>query len=79
MTAAASKASLLLRVEDLQHGQRDGQSDVAEVCAEYRGADATGTRVHEDLQKYAADHPGRFVAAEWEGPLGWTRFLWCRK
>ncbi len=54
-------------------------SAVEQVLAEYRGADATGQRVHEDLQKYAARHRGRLVAAEWEGPLGWTRFLWCKK
>ena len=57
----------------------DEPSDVAQVLAEYRGAEVTGKRVHEDLQKFAAQHRGRLVAAEWEGPLGWTRFLWCRK
>ncbi len=57
----------------------DERSDVAGVCADYRGREATGTRIHADLQKFAADNPGRTVAAEWEGPLGWTRYLWCRK
>ena len=57
----------------------DEQSEVLQVLAEYRGTEVSGRRVHEDLQKLAAKHPGRHVAAEWEGPLGWTRFLWCRR
>jgi hypothetical protein len=57
----------------------DEQSEVKQVLAEYRGAEVTGTRVHEELQRFAARHRGQLVAAEWEGPLGWTRFLWCRK
>jgi hypothetical protein len=55
------------------------ESDIARVLAEYDGAEVTGNRVHEDVQRFAAEHPGRHVAAEWLGPLGWTRFLWCRK
>jgi hypothetical protein len=57
----------------------DERGEVKEVLAEYRGAEAAGKRVHEDLQKFAVQHRGRLVAAEWEGPLGWTRFLWCKK
>ena len=57
----------------------DERGEVAQVLAEYREAEVTGKRLHEELQKFAARHRGRFVAAEWEGPLGWTRFLWCRK
>jgi hypothetical protein len=54
-------------------------SEVAEVLAEYQGADVSGKRLHADLQRQAAGHPGQYVAAEWLGKLGWTRFLWCRK
>jgi hypothetical protein len=54
-------------------------SAVAEVLAEYKGADVSGKRLHADVQRLAARHAGRHVAAEWLGPLGWTRFLWCRK
>jgi hypothetical protein len=54
-------------------------SDVDTVLAEYHGAEVSGNRLHADLQTYAARHAGRHVAAEWLGPLGWTRFLWCRK
>jgi hypothetical protein len=55
------------------------QSEVAEVLAEYRGSEVSGNRLHADLQKLAAQNGGRYVAAEWLGTLGWTRFLWCRK
>jgi hypothetical protein len=59
---------------------RDGEhSEVAEVLAEYRGTDVSGNRLHADLQKLAEQNGGRYVAAEWLGALGWTRFLWCRK
>lgn len=57
----------------------DDHGPVAEVLAEYAAAEVSGARVHADVQRLAADHPGRAVAAEWLGPLGWTRFLWCRR
>jgi hypothetical protein len=57
----------------------DEHSDVDSVLAEYRGADVSGNRLHADLQQFADRHRGRQVAAEWLGPLGWTRFLWCWK
>jgi hypothetical protein len=50
---------------------------VEKVLAEYPGEEAR--KVHEELPRLAAQNPGRVVAAEWLGPLGWTRFLWCRK
>jgi hypothetical protein len=56
----------------------DNENSAAEVVlAEYRGSEISGKRLHADLQRWAAKHPGRIVAAEWAGPLGWTRFLWC--
>jgi hypothetical protein len=58
----------------------DGEgSEVEQVLAEYRGAEVSGDRLHADLQRFAAEHPGPCIAGEWLGPLGWTRFLWCRK
>ncbi len=58
----------------------DGEdSAVQEVLAEYRGTEVSGKRLHADLQRLASEHRGHYVAAEWLGPLGWTRFLWCRK
>jgi hypothetical protein len=54
-------------------------STVERVLAEYSGTETNGKGVHEDIQRLAAAHPGRCVAAEWLSPLGWTRFLWCRK
>lgn len=57
----------------------DGEeSTVRDVLAEFRGADVSGRRLHAELQRLAGEHPGQFVAAEWRGKLGWTRFLWCR-
>ena len=61
----------------LLNGAEDGE--VAQVLAEYRGAEVSGTRLHAELQRLAEQHRGACVAAEWLGPLGWTRFLWCRK
>ena len=55
----------------------DDGGPVEKVLAEVPGDEAR--KVHEDIQRLAAQHPGRVVAAEWLGPLGWTRFLWCRK
>jgi hypothetical protein len=57
----------------------DDDSEVAQVLREYRGSEVSGNRIHADLQRFAAEHPGRQVAVEWLGSLGWTRFLWCRK
>ena len=37
-----------------------------------------GKDVHAEIERVAAQHPGKYVAVEWHGPLGWTRFLWCR-
>jgi hypothetical protein len=54
-------------------------SDVAEVLKEYAPDAVSGNKLHEDVQRMAGERAGRTVAAEWLGPLGWTRFLWCRK
>jgi hypothetical protein len=57
----------------------DGESrEVERVLLEYHGAEISGKRLHADLQRLASEHRGYYVAAEWLGPLGWTRFLWCR-
>jgi hypothetical protein len=64
------------RIVLLEAGEESG---VAAVLAEYRGAEVSGNRVHDDVQRFAAEYSGRHVAVEWLGPLGWTRFLWCRK
>ena len=59
---------------------RDGEdSEVESVLREYHGAEVSGKRVHAEVQHLASAHSGRYVAAEWLGPLGWTRFLWCRQ
>jgi hypothetical protein len=57
----------------------DGEDSTAErVLQEYHGAEVSGKRLHADVHRLASEHRGRYVAAEWLGPLGWTRFLWCR-
>ncbi|HEY7313380.1 MAG TPA: hypothetical protein VH643_28785 [Gemmataceae bacterium] len=61
----------------LLRGGEDG--DVEKVLLEYQGAEVSGKRMHADVQRLANEHRGRFIAAEWLGSLGWTRFLWCRK
>jgi hypothetical protein len=55
------------------------QSEPDEVLLELRGDEISGKRLHSEIQKQAAAHQGRWVAAEWLGNLGWTRFLWCKK
>jgi hypothetical protein len=55
------------------------ESEVVAVLREYQGSEVSGAKLHADLQTLAQEHEGQTVAAEWLGPLGWTRFLWCRK
>src|SRR5262245_30953623 len=58
----------------------DGEdSEVERVLAEYNGSEPRGRSIHDDVQRLAGEHRGKQVAAEWLGPLGWVRFLWCRK
>jgi hypothetical protein len=57
----------------------DEAGEVERVLSEYPGDEVSGKRLHADVQRLATEHPGQCVAAEWLGPLGWTRFLWCRK
>ncbi len=52
---------------------------VEKVLREYAGAEVSGARLHADLPTLAAEHPGRVVAGEWQGTLGWMRFVWCRR
>jgi hypothetical protein len=59
--------------------QQDEQSPVEKVLKEYANSEINGTVLHAELQRFAAEHPGRWVAGEWLGPRGWTRFLWCQK
>jgi hypothetical protein len=61
----------------LLKGEHDGT--VCEVLLEMRDEEVSGKRLHAEVQRLAQEHAGELVAAEWAGPLGWTRFLWCRK
>jgi hypothetical protein len=59
---------------------REGEDSESErVLLEYQGSEVSGKRLHADVQRLADEYRGRLVAAEWLGPLGWTRFLWCRR
>jgi hypothetical protein len=64
------------RVVLLMDGDQGG---VAAVLLEMPAAEVSGNRLHAELQRLAYEHAGAVVAAEWIGPLGWTRFLWCHK
>jgi hypothetical protein len=64
------------RVVLLEAGEASG---VREVLKEYAPAEVSGRRLHEDVRRLAEERPGQTVAVEWLGPLGWTRFLWCRR
>jgi hypothetical protein len=58
----------------------DGEeSEVNQVLAEYGGGEIVGSRLHAEMHRLAAEHPGQLVAIEWLGPRGWVRYLWCRK
>ena len=58
----------------------DGEdSEVKCILAEFTGSEARGKGIHDEVQRLANEHRGMHVAAEWLGPLGWVRFLWCRK
>jgi hypothetical protein len=59
--------------------ETDEQSGPREVLVEYHGAEVSGKRMHGDIRRLADEHPGSWVAAEWLGPRGWTRFVWCRR
>jgi hypothetical protein len=52
--------------------------EVAEVLATFEGDPVVGTKVHAEVQRLAAEHPGETIALEWLGNLGWVRFLTCK-
>jgi hypothetical protein len=57
----------------------DEQSEIEQVLEVQEDGQVSGRQLHEAVRVHAVDHPGRLIAAEWLGPLGWTRFLWCRR
>lgn len=72
-----SEARAPRRIVLLKGDEKDGP--VEAVLRQYEGADVSGARLHADLPALAAESPGRLLAGEWQGPLGWTRFVWCRR
>lgn len=71
---AEGQASCPRRLVLLKAGE---QSAVERVLVEYSGKEGRGKDAHAAIENVAAQHPGKVVAAEWLGPRGWTRFLWC--
>ena len=57
----------------------DEHSEVKSVLAAYPCADLEKVNVNAEVPKFAAEHPGKLVAVEWQDSLGWRRFLWCRR
>jgi hypothetical protein len=57
----------------------DERSAVERVLVQYGMAEAHTANLAEDVNRFANEYPGRTVAAEWQGPRHWVRFLWCRK
>jgi hypothetical protein len=49
------------------------------VLLELHDEEVSGKRLHAEVQRLAQERAGELIAAEWAGPLGWTRFLWCQK
>jgi hypothetical protein len=49
------------------------------VLATFQGPAVVGGRIHAEVQRFAEAHRGQVVALEWSGPLGWVRYLTCRK
>jgi hypothetical protein len=57
----------------------DDHSQAERVLIEYPAQEAHTANLSEDLQRFAEEYRGRTIAAEWQGPREWVRFLWCRK
>lgn len=53
--------------------------EVAEVLATFEGDRLVGSKVHAEVQRFAAANPGATIAAEWLSNLGWVRYVTCRK
>jgi hypothetical protein len=73
---AADRPTCPRRLVLLKGGEH---SAVERVLTEFTGAEGRGKDAHAAIETVAAQHAGKVVAAEWLGPRGWTRFLWCRK
>jgi hypothetical protein len=53
--------------------------EVAEVLATFEGPAVVGSKIHAEVQRLAAEHPGETIALEWLGNLGWQRYVTCTK
>ena len=59
--------------------REDERSDVRLVLAEFSGADVDAADFGTLLDQHAEQHAGKWVAVEWQGGLGWKRYLSCRR
>lgn len=57
----------------------DEQSEMEQVLGEFTGLEARGKDIHAEIERQAAKIPGKIIAAEWQSPLGWIRFMTCKK
>jgi hypothetical protein len=57
----------------------DDHSELERILVEYAAAEVHTANLDEDLERFANEYRGRTIAAEWEGPRGRVRFLWCCK
>lgn len=57
----------------------DEKSAATEVLKEYTGTNVGASQIHADMVNAAEERPGKILAVEWLSPIGWTRYLWCRR
>ncbi len=56
----------------------DADSEVREVLQTFEGAAIVGSKIHAEVQRFAAKFPGEVIALEWLGNMGWVRYLGCK-
>lgn len=68
---AASRRFVLL--------EGDGGSPVERLLTLMEHPNVVGSQLTAELRRLAElYHPGRWLACEWFGPRGWTRYQWFR-
>ncbi len=82
----APKDSTPSKPEQVERAERrlvllkgDENSEVEKVLGSYDSTEPRERDMHAEIERFAVRNKGRVIAAEWHGPLGWTRFMTCRK
>ena len=57
----------------------DAASEVREVLQTFEGAAIVGSKIHAEVQRFAAQFSGEVIALEWLGNMGWARYLTCKR